>query len=241
MLMPSAKKLDLVLLLLMLCCATLAPNRAVMSAIAIQGSLLFAVGYAGMAFFLARNIYDLFIGAFVYGLLGAMSLLVPLVIPCVLLSGCLKVAVYFISRITDMQHVSPRVLTSQPRPIRRKEVLRLRRYFKKVFREEAKQYRRLRADYGQLCARLMCSPTARLLLYGSLKLVTMLVITLIQACIVTVAITILRIASSIVIYTIASMLVATTFWTMVALSWFLFTEAWNGGLYCILLNCSVLY
>ena len=99
----------------------------------------------------------------------------------------------------------------------------------------------MRADYGQLCARLMCSPTARLLLYGSIKLVTMLVITLIQACIVTVAITILRIASSIVIYTIASLLVATTFWTMVALPWFLFTEAWNGGLYCILLYCIVVY
>ena len=66
----SRLKLDLMLLFTMLCVATVAPNRAVMSAIAIQGSLLIAVGYADMAFRLVRITYDLFIGAFVYGLLG---------------------------------------------------------------------------------------------------------------------------------------------------------------------------
>ena len=56
----------------------------------------------------------------------------------------------------------------------------------------------------------------------------MLVIRLIQACVVTVAITALRIASSIVVYTLASMIVATTLWTIVELLWYFLTASRNG-------------
>ena len=221
----SRLKLDLMLLLTMLCVATVAPNRAVMSAIAIQCALLVAVGYADMTFCLVRITYDLFIGAFVYSLLGGIIFLIPLVLPCVLLSGCLKVVVYIISRISKMQLVSQKSQTSQPRSTRRKEVLRQKRRFKKLFRAEAKQYRRRRADYGQQCAHFMWSPTARDILYCCLRLTMMLVIRLIQACVVTVAITALRIATSIVVYTLASMIVATTLWTIVELLWYFLTAS----------------
>ena len=50
-----------------------------------------------------------------------------------------------------------------------------------------------------------------------------------QACVVTVAITALRIASSIVVYTLASMIVATTLWTIVELLWYFLTASWNGN------------
>ena len=212
--------IDLVLLLAMFCVGAIAPTCTVLTGIAIQGSFLLTV-YGDFTWYFVRHIYGFLIGALVFVLFAGITLLIPLVLPCLMLSACVKTALHIISRFITMKHASQQWQPAQPRPIRRKETLRQRRCFKKVFREQAKQYRRMRSDYGERAAWLYYHPAARHLVNVLIDTAVSLMIGLLWTCVAVVLTTFLRILLALVIYAMALVVVGTVFWFIAVLLWWL--------------------
>ena len=192
---------------------------AVLSSIAVQGIGLTVV-YADFIFCLVGNIYGLSIGALANIWVVEFMFLIPFVMPCLLLSGCLKAAMCIISKYTDVKHVSQQSQAAPPRSVRRGEALRCRRCFKKFFRERAKQYRRLRADYGAWAAWVFYHPAARHLFALLVDTTLSLMIGLLWTCVAVVLVTLLRILVALVIYTIALVVAVVVLWfAVVLLGW----------------------
>ena len=212
--------IDLVLLLAMFCLGFVSPTWTVWTGIAIQGSFLLTV-YGDFTSYFVRHISGFLIGALVFVLLAGITLLIPLVLPCLMLSACVKTALHIISRLKTMKHASQQWQPAQPRPIRRKEALRQRRCFKKVFREQAKQYRRMRSDYGERAAWLYYHPAARHLVNVLIDTAVSLMIGLLWTCVAVVLTTFLRILLALVIYAMALVVVGTVFWFIAVLLWWL--------------------
>ena len=223
--------IDLVLLLAMFCVGAIAPTRTVLTGISIQGSILLTV-YGDVTLCVGRHIYGFLIGAFFFVLLAGMTLLMPLMLPCLMLSACVKTALHIISRLTIMKHVSQQWQAAQPRSIRRKEALRQRRRLKKVFREQAKQYRRMRGDYGVWAAWLYYHPAASHLVTSLMDTAVSVTSGLLWTCVAVVLTTFVRILLALVIYAMALVVVGMVLWVIAVLLWWLGISAQFGLLLC---------